>query len=341
VKCLVLGGSRFIGRRLVEMLLQAGHRVTLMNRGRRMDPFGARVSRIKGDRSHPEDLARAAHAGRDAIFDFLCYDAAGARMAIEAFEGRTARYVMISTGSVYWCTGDFPCPVPEEDFDRLGDFEERPGSIEYAYGYGKRKAEEALFAAHRRGSLPVTACRLPIVGGVMDPTLRYISYFYRIDDGSPLILPGGGLSEFRHVWVDDVAAMLEKIPTIPAAAGRAYNLAAGEIVTLASVVRLSARLLQRELRTVDVRFSELRSRGLDPSFSPFSQAVSQVPAIDRARAELGWEPSPYADWVEAQAKWYRDFYRAGPPPQYAHREKELEVLAAWERDGRPGAERRA
>ena len=29
------------------------------------------------------------------------------------------------------------------------------------------------------------------------------------------------------------------------------------------------------------------------------------------------------------ARWYREYYRAGDPPQYAHREKELEVMDAW------------
>lgn len=339
MKVLVLGGSRFIGRRLVEKLLEAGHRVTVMNRGRRMDPFGARVARIKGDRRSPADLAKAAHAGRDAVYDLLCYDGEEAAMAVEAFAGRTARYVMISTGSVYWCTGEFPCPVPEEEFDRLGDFHERPGSIEYAYGYAKRKAEETLFRAHAAGRLPVTTCRLPIVGGQMDPTLRYFSYFYRIDDGRPLVLPGGGVAKFRHVWVDDVAALLPRIPEIDRAAGRAYNLASEESVDLAGLVRAAAGFLDRKVATAGIPFDDLAGRGLDPEFSPFGQRVSQVPAIDRARAELGWKPTPWAEWAGGLARWYRDFYRAGPPPQYVHREKELSVLKEWlEEQGLPWPE---
>lgn len=328
MKVLVLGGTRFIGRRLVERLLEGGHRVTLMNRGRRMDPFGSRISRIKGDRRKPEDLARAAHAGRDAVFDFLCYTGEEAAMAVETFAGRTGRYVLISTGSVYWCTGDFPCPVPEEEFQRHGEFPERPGSIEYAYGYGKRKAEEAAFGAHGEGRLSVTTLRLPIVGGQMDPTLRYFSYFHRIDDGGPLILPGGGTARFRHVWVDDVAGMLCRIPAIPASAGRAYNLASREEADLASLVSMSASFLGRKVETLDVPFEELEARGLDLSFSPFSQRVSQVPAIERAEAELDWSPTPYAQWVEGLARWYREYYRAGPPPQLVHRERELEIARA-------------
>lgn len=331
MKVLVLGGTRFIGRRLVETLLKAGHRVTLFNRGRKLDPFGARVSRVVGDRRSASDLARAAHGGRDAVFDFLCYDAEDAALAVEAFAGRTARYVLISTGSVYWCTGDFPCPVPEEEFDRFGEFEERPGSIEYAYGYGKRKAEETLFAADAAGRLPVTACRLPIVGGETDPSLRYISYFRRIDDGGPLALPDAGAACFRHVYVDDVAELLPRLPEIDRAAGRAYNLACDEILDLRTVVRLSSDFLGKKVETVPIPFEAIDRAGLDRAFSPFSQEASQVPRTSRARVELDWAPTPYAAWLEKAARWYRDYFRAGDPPQYAHREKELSVIEGYRR----------
>src|SRR5262245_4251738 len=116
MKALVIGGTRFIGKRLVEALLARGHRVTIFNRGRTLHPFGNRVTKVVGDRKNAADLARAAHGGRDAVFDFLSYDAEDARLALEAFAGRTEHFIQISTCSVYWCTGDFPCPVPEEDF---------------------------------------------------------------------------------------------------------------------------------------------------------------------------------------------------------------------------------
>jgi len=225
LKVLVLGGTRFIGRRLVEALLARGHRVTIFTRGQKADPWGNRVGRVIGDRASARDLGRAAHAGKDAIVDFLSYDAASARLAVEAYAGRTAHFVHISTCSVYWCTGKFPCPVPEEEFDRFGDFEERPGSIEYAYGYAKRKAEEILFAAHRETGFPATMIRMPIVGGEADPSLRYISYFYRIDDGRPIVLPDAGIACFRHCYVGDAAETLADLPGKGVAIGRAYNLA--------------------------------------------------------------------------------------------------------------------
>jgi len=332
LKVLVLGGTRFIGRRLVETLLERGHRVTIFNRGQTLHPFGNRVARIIGNRKSAADLARAAHAGKDAVFDFLSYDAEDARLAVEAFAGRTAHWVHVSTCSVYWCTGDFPCPVPEEDFDRLGDFQERPGSIEYAYGYNKRKAEEILLAAHRERGFPFTAIRMPIVGGEADPTLRHISYFHRIEDGRPLVLPDAGVASFRQCYVGDAASTMADLPGKSHAIGRAYNLACEEILELWCVVAMSADLLGRKVATVPIPMQVLDARGLDRSFSPFSQPVSQVPAIDRAKAEIGYRPTPHADWLSRTVRWYRDTYRAGPPPQCAHREKEIQIMNAYLED---------
>jgi nucleoside-diphosphate-sugar epimerase len=332
LRVLVLGGTRFIGRRLVEALLARGHKVTLFNRGRTLHPFGNRTGRVVGERKSAADLARAAHAGRDAVFDFLSYDAEDARLAVEAFAGRTAHFVHISTCSVYWCTGDFPCPVSEEAFDGPRDFDERPGSIEYAYGFAKRKAEEVLFAARAERGFPLTAIRMPIVGGEADPSLRYISYFHRIDDGRPLVLPDSGAACFRHMYVGDAAETLADLPGKAAAVGRAYNLACEEILDLRRVVAMSAELLGRKAATVPIPMEVLDARGLDRSFSPFSQPASQVPAIGRAKAELGYRPTPHADWLARTVRWYRDTYRAGPPPQYAHREKEIEVMEAYVRE---------
>lgn len=329
MKALVLGGTRFIGRRLVEALLKRGHRVTILTRGQKLDPWGSRVSRLVGDRRSREDLARAAHGGKDAVFDMLSYGIEDASLAVDAFSGRTAHFIQISTCSVYWCTGDFPCPVFEEEFERFGEFGERPGCIEYAYGYGKRRAEETLFEAHRRSGFPVTTIRMPIVAGEADPSGRYFAYFHRMEDGRPLILPDAGATPFRHVYVGDVAELLADLPGKAHAIGRAFNLACAEILDLRSVVTMAAEMLGRSVATVPIPLQLLDARGLDRSFSPFTQPASQVPAIRRARLDLGWDPTPYAVWLKRTVRWYRDYYRAGDPPGYEHRRRELEILRAY------------
>jgi nucleoside-diphosphate-sugar epimerase len=341
VKILVFGGTRFIGRRLVGDLVAAGHKVILYNRGATSDPFGGAVERIKGDRRSSADLLSGlARREFDAVYDFLSYEAADARLVIESLAGRVGRFVHISTCSVYWCTGDFPCPVPEEDFDRLGEFPEKPGSIEYDYGYNKRKAEEALFAAHKERGFPVTTIRLPIVGGEDDPTQRYASYCLRVSDGGSLVLPDGGYAPFRHVYVADVARMLAALPGIPRAVGQAYNLACDEILSVRSVVAWIAALLGHKVDTVEIPTPALRALGVGTAFSPFTQQAAQVPAIFKARRDLAWAPTPYCEWLERTVRWCMDTRRsrAEAPPAYAHREAERAAAEAYRRALRSSSE---
>ncbi len=331
---LVFGGTRFIGRRLVGDLVAAGHRVILYNRGVTPDAFGGTVERIKGDRRSPADLLSGlARREFDAVYDFLSYEAADARLAIDSLAGRVGHFVHISTCSVYWCTGDFPCPVPEEDFDRISDFPERPGSIEYDYGYNKRKAEEALLAAHKERGFPATTIRLPIVGGENDPTLRYASYCLRVSDGGPLVLPDGGYASFRHVYVADVVRMLAALPGIPRAVGQAYNLACEEILSVRSVVAQIAALLDRRVDTVEIPTPALRALGAGTAFSPFTQQAAQVPAIFKARRDLAWAPTPYREWLQNTVRWCMDARRSRgvAPPAYAHRESELAAARTYRR----------
>lgn len=330
MKCLILGGTRFIGRRLATELLASGAQVTLYTRGRATHPFGDRVEQVCGDRRSAADLA-AALGGRmfDAAWDFLSYDETDAGLAIAALDGRVGHYIHISTCSVYWCTGDFPCPVPETDFNRLDEFAKRPGSIEYDYGYNKRMAERALRTAHHRSGFPFTAIRIPIVGGESDPSLRYASYSLRIADGAPLILPDGGYAPFRHVYVGDVARALAGLAGKPSAIGQAYNLACEEILNLRMIVASIARLIGRGVETVDIPTPVLRSLGLPAAFSPFSQQAAQVPAIWKARAELGWQPTPYMIWLDRVVHDALDGGLSEMPPALAFRAKELEVIEKY------------
>lgn len=342
MKALILGGSRFIGLSLARRLVSAGVSVAVFNRGRSPDPLADGVERLRGDRRVAEDL-EAALKGRsfDVAYDFLCYDAADARLAVSALSDRVGRFIHISTCSVYWCTGDFPCPVGEEDFERLEDFGPRPASIEYDYGYGKRKAEKVLVEAFAQRGFPVVRVRLPIVAGEEDPSLRYGSYCLRIGDGGPLLLPDGGHRLFRHVYVDDAVRGLEALASLPGAEGEAYNLACEEILSLRTIVLRLAGLMGRTPRLVSVPTPDLLARGIPLEFSPFSQQASQVPSIRKAVEHLGWETTPFPVWLERAARWAIDaMKRPGTLPEvWKWRERELNLIRQTERKIKSGGAR--
>lgn len=100
VKVLILGGTSFVGRTIVEDLLAHGHKPTLFNRGLTGTDLFPGVERLLGDRDsgHYEALT-----GRswDAVIDVCGYVPRHVEQALSALEDRFGRYVFISTGMVY------------------------------------------------------------------------------------------------------------------------------------------------------------------------------------------------------------------------------------------------
>lgn len=96
---LIIGGTQFVGRHLVEAALEAGHHVTLFNRGKTNPGLYPQAEHLKGDRDGGLDVLR----GRrwDAVVDICGYLPRVVRQSAELLRDRVERYVFISSISVY------------------------------------------------------------------------------------------------------------------------------------------------------------------------------------------------------------------------------------------------
>ncbi|HET8541847.1 MAG TPA: NAD-dependent epimerase/dehydratase family protein [Anaeromyxobacter sp.] len=330
MRVLVIGGNRFVGRLLGWRLLAAEHQVTLLNRGRLADPFGARVERLTGDRT-TADLDRLL-AGRafDAVVDLAAYAGEDGRRAAALLAGRTGHYVMVSTGQVYLVREGCPRPAREQDYD--GPVMARPADPadvwDWEYGIGKRACEDALAEAWSRSRFPATRVRIPMVNGERDYFRRMEAYLWRLLDGGPLILPDGGGHRVRHVYAGEVARFLCDVLGRRETFGQAYNVAQEESPTLAELAARLRDLLGSRAELVAVPSERLRAAGLDPAgVSPFSGRWMSFLDPSRARRELGFVHEP----LEAYLGKIVASFLAHPPPDrpdaYASRETERAAAA--------------
>ena len=179
---LVIGGTRFIGRLLVQRLVQAGHRVTIATRGYAPDPFGDRIARVRVDRRNELAMHNAfAHARFDIVFDQMCYSPLDAAIAVRSFAGKVGRYVMTSTIDVYRSLG-FGGAAPLAESELAVDAQpidtrypwHDPRLATECYVSGKLQAEAYLV---RDGSLPLVTPRLGhVLAGPEDSTGRQAHY---------------------------------------------------------------------------------------------------------------------------------------------------------------------
>ncbi|HZX29025.1 MAG TPA: NAD-dependent epimerase/dehydratase family protein [Telluria sp.] len=190
---LVIGGTRFFGKLLVQRLLAAGHQVTIATRGRAPDPFGARIGRIKVDRRDEAAMRRAFANGPvwDVVYDQMCYSPLDAAISARVFQGRARRYVMASSIEVYRdLVGTTDHPFGEDDLPILAqridtDYPwHEPARAVESYVAGKRQAEAYLY---RDGGLPVVTVRIGhVLGGPEDFTGRLAHYVDLVRAGAPL-----------------------------------------------------------------------------------------------------------------------------------------------------------
>lgn len=184
-KALILGGTRFFGKRLTQNLVIGGWDVTIATRGLTKDPFGDRVKRIQLDRFSRQSMTEGLGDGTwDVVFDQICFAPDDAMDSCDLFKDRIGRYVYTSTGSVY--PRDAERPYREDMFDPF-TCEIKTGRREaYSYGEGKRLAEAVFFA---RAPFPVAAMRIPVVVGPDDYTERLASLVSYVRDGLPFRSP--------------------------------------------------------------------------------------------------------------------------------------------------------
>lgn len=332
MKILIIGGTRFFGYFSALALAEAGHRVTVFTRGRQKTELPDSIEHAIGDRENEADLQRAARAGPwDAVWDNMSRTAAHAEAAVRAFRDRCGFFLHTSTLAVYSvCEGVVP-PYREEDFDAGRPMEERRGLYPYAYGLDRRAGETVLREAHARLGFPAAVLRLPVVVGPRDYSLRAWAYWRRMLEGGPLLLPDGGADVHRPIFSGDVARAVVRLLTSSAEhAGEAYNLAGREIVSLAELVRLSAGLLGVEADLVGVPRDALERAGLPPDeVSPWSTWGNHLPEIEKAKARLGFEPTPLATWLRETIDWHVAERRDAEPPGWNHRPAELRFAERW------------
>ncbi len=331
---LVIGGNRFVGRLLGERLLDAGHRLTLLNRGTLPDPFGDRAERLVGDRT-TSDLERLL-AGRrfDACVDFAAFTGEDGRRIAEVLGGRVGHLVMISSGQVYLVREGCPRPArqPAREVDYDGPLVPRPQDPrdhwDWEYGMGKRACEDALALAHERDGFRATRVRIPMVNGERDHFRRIEGYLWRLVDGGPVILPDGGTHVVRHVCGDEVARFLVEILGRSETFGRAYNLAQEETPTLAELVTRLRDLAGSRAEIVSVPWHTLVATGLDPvKVSPFSDPWTSFLDPSRARRELEFRHEPLDGYLGRMVASFLARPPEDRPDGYAVRELEKRLAA--------------
>ncbi|MGH3022843.1 MAG: SDR family oxidoreductase [Gaiellaceae bacterium] len=184
MRILVLGGTLFVGRHVVEAALERGHEVTLFNRGRTAAALFPDVETLHGDRD-AGDLDALRGRRWDAAVDTSArvprwvHDAAG------LLAGAVEHYTFVSSGSVY---ADTSTPGTDEGSPVHSLADESVEEITSAEVYGALKV---LCERAAEQQLPgrVLSARAGLIVGPYDPTGRFTYWVHRIARGGEVLAP--------------------------------------------------------------------------------------------------------------------------------------------------------
>jgi len=213
MKLLVLGGTKFLGRRVAEAALERRHVVTIFHRGETNPGLYPEVEELFGDR----DGGLEPLAGRrfHAVVDTSGFKPGLVRASADLLAG-SGHYAFVSTGNVYADFGHGP--LREEDpLATMGELDEDDSQ---AYGPLKAECERVVLDVFGERAL---AARSGLLVGAHDPTGRFTYWPHRIARGGEVLAPGPPERLVQFIDARDTAAWL--VSTAEGRIGGVYNVA--------------------------------------------------------------------------------------------------------------------
>jgi 2'-hydroxyisoflavone reductase len=345
MKLLILGGTRFLGRHLVEAALARGHEVTLFNRGRLNPELFPEIEKLRGDRDGGLDALR----GRrwDAAVDTSGHLPRVVRDSARLLSDSVEHYTFVSSISAYRDTDvpgvDESYPVAAITDERLREAESfTQAELITAPFFGEMYgALKALCERAAEESMPgrVVNVRAGLVAGPHDYSDRFTYWPRRVSEGGDVLAPGDPERQVQFIDARDLAAWIldmaeRRRAGTYTATGPDYELTMGSFLDECRSATGGGALFV----WVEERF--LLDSGLTPWMEvplwttpdggnryflnlnvekAVAAGLSFRPVAESARDTLGWDLTRPPDTER----------RAG-----LAREREHEVLAAWHSRGR-------
>jgi len=320
MRILVLGGTSFVGRAIVEDALNQGADVTLFNRGKTgTDLFPGLEWRI-GDRDSG-DYTSLRDGEWDAVVDVSGYVPRHVGQSMDALGDRVGRYLFISTNAVYVREGQEP--GLDESAPRRAPIRDAVELTEETYGPSKAACEDDVMARYGDRATIVRPCK---VAGPYDNQNGLTYWVRRTARGGRVALPGYPEQPVQLVDSRDLARLVVQL-IADDRPGTFNAMGPAEPTTLAELIQICARAATTEIELVPVRPDAVAS------FFPLVRPRAIWSAFYRSSAlarSAGMPATPLAKTAADVLVWDRE---RGQPP--------LEVELSAEDEARLIAEHRA
>jgi UDP-glucose 4-epimerase len=272
MRILMMGGTRFIGVYLTQLLVNQGHDVVLFNRGNQPVPSG--VGHIQGDRTDPTQLkATLSSESFEVIFDNNGRQLSDTQPLVEIFQGRIQQFIYMSSAGVYLPSDQMP--------HREGDPTD-PKSRHLG------KAETEAFLATQ--GIPFTSIRPTYIYGPQNYNDLEAWFFDRIVRDLPIPIPGNGLHLTQLGHVQDLATAMVATLGNAKVIGQIYNISGDRAVTFDGLARACAQAAGKSPDTIQLVHYDPKAFDFGKR-KAFPMRMQHFFAdIHKATTDLDWQP---------------------------------------------------
>jgi nucleoside-diphosphate-sugar epimerase len=300
MRILVLGGTAFVGRAIVEDALRTGQEVTLFGRGKTGTDLFPELTLLRGDRD-TGDYAALRDGTWDAVVDVCGYVPRHVGQAMDALGDRAGRYLFISSHAVYRHEGlrpgsdeDAPRREPVRHVDDTGEFDDS------SYGPSKVACEDDVVARYGRRA---TIVRPGKVAGPHDWQDGLTYWVRRAARGGRVAVPGDPEQPVQIIDSRDLARLVVRL-LADDRPGAFHAVGPAEPVTLGGLIGTCARVAGTAVELVPVppdlappmfplvktdwpaqQRSAARARAAGMPATPLEVTVADVLAWDTERGE--------------------------------------------------------
>lgn len=297
VKILVLGGTVFLGRHIVNAALGAGHEVTIFNRGTISLDVQANIEKLVGERSG--DLSVLTNRKWDAVIDTCGYDPQVVARSADILKNSVDNYTFISSISVYK-------GFPTKGMDETAKVKSIEDGDEAEYGSLKVGCERVVRQVFGEKALII---RPGLIVGPYDPTDRFTYWPTRVSKGGLVAAPGDPEKKIQFIDVRDLAKWTIHL---------IENKVSGVFNATGPQEPLTMRTLLNECNAVGGNFAQFvwlsDEKVLEAGVAPWTDMPLWIPASDEEHRyfqtincskahKAGLKYSPLATTIRDTLKW--------------------------------------
>ena len=266
-----MGGTRFVGKSLVDKLIRLNFEVDVFTRGNKPHPLNTNL--IKGDRNNIESIIKLKNKKYDVIYDISGRELEQTKLLIENLDDSFYRYIYISSAGVY--KDNYELPLSEKS--SLDSNSRHKGKFETENWLIEQK-------------IPFTSFRPTYIYGPGNYNKIENWFFERLLNLKTIPIPGDGslITQLGHV--SDLSDVMIKCLDFEKSKNNIYNCSGEKGVTIKGLIYICAEICG--LSKNDISLKEFDFHKLDPkSRKVFPIRLTHFQTdISKIKNHLNWEP---------------------------------------------------